>query len=312
MQNRTSLNTDDDDENNNLNEKSILNRQNPTKANTNLSYGLNQQREQSQQQQLYSSELLNAINDRRSKLQQNLAVYLLLAINGLERFAYYGLICNYVLYLNKKPLYWESYNAIIVLFIFLGITQVSSVVGGWIADSLLGKFTTICLSFVLYIIGYAAFPLLAFNETYLPNYCNANSSMIDWSFVNYSYIHRFKDNDRTIAHEACSWVVLITVVLISISVGFIKANLGPFGADQVISRGQTMVFKYFNWLYWSINLGSLISFVLLAYIQQNFNFFIGYLIPLCALVVSFILLLSGLISFFFRFFFKLVFDDFYF
>jgi hypothetical protein len=70
--------------------------------------------------QLYSSQLLNALNDKRSQFQLSLSVYMLLIVNSLERFAYYGLICNYILYLNKQPLYWESYNASIMLFIFLG------------------------------------------------------------------------------------------------------------------------------------------------------------------------------------------------
>lgn len=70
--------------------------------------------------QLYSSQLLNALNDKRSQFQLSLSVYMLLIVNGLERFAYYGLICNYILYLNKQPLYWESYNASIILFVFLG------------------------------------------------------------------------------------------------------------------------------------------------------------------------------------------------
>ena len=70
--------------------------------------------------QIYSAQLLNALNDKRSKFQLSASVYLLLLVNGLERFAYYGLICNYILYLNKQPLYWESYNASFILFIFLG------------------------------------------------------------------------------------------------------------------------------------------------------------------------------------------------
>lgn len=54
-----------------------------------------------------------------------------------------------------------------------------------------------------------------------------------------------------------------------------------------------MVFKYFNWLYWSINLGSLLAFLFLAFIQQNMSFFVGYLIPFGALIFSFLLFLSG-------------------
>jgi dipeptide/tripeptide permease len=105
-----------------------------------------------------------ALNDSRSKCTQNFSLIILLLVNLLERFAYYGLICNYVLYLNKQPLFWESYNASTMLLIFLGISYVSSFIGGWVADSFLGKFYTISLSYFIYIIGYAAFPLIAYNE----------------------------------------------------------------------------------------------------------------------------------------------------
>jgi hypothetical protein len=54
-----------------------------------------------------------------------------------------------------------------------------------------------------------------------------------------------------------------------------------------------MIFKYFNWFYWSINLGSLLSYSFLAYLQQNLSFFVGYVIPLGALILSFLLFLSG-------------------
>jgi solute carrier family 15 (peptide/histidine transporter), member 3/4 len=59
------------------------------------------------------------------------------------------------------------------------------------------------------------------------------------------------------------------------------------------SRGQAVVFKYFNWLYWCTNIGSLVSFSFLAYFQQNVNFFVGFLIPFGALILSFVIFLCG-------------------
>lgn len=125
------------------------------KINNHISYGAKQDTSQ------YLDVLLTAISDRRSKFQQNISFIIILAVNALERFAYYGLICNYILYLNKNPLSWESYNASLVLLMLLGFTNISSFFGGWIADSFLGKFKTIMLSFFVYIFGYSAFPLLA-------------------------------------------------------------------------------------------------------------------------------------------------------
>jgi len=269
---------------------------------------IQQQQLLQQQQQLIYSQLVNVINDRRSKCKQNASFIIILIVSLLERFAFYGLISNFILYLNKQPLFWESYNASIILFMFFGITYISSLIGGWVADSLIGKFTTICLSFSIYIIGYLIFPYISYDKDQIPNICsyshtNSNKTTLTqiFSFKNYTgyYTESHRDlsklsmTDRDLFDETCSWLIILTSISIAIGVGFIKANLGPFGADQVISRGQTMVFKYFNWLYWSINLGSLSSILVLAYIQQNYSFFIGYLIPLIALLLSFILFISG-------------------
>ncbi|RNA38812.1 Solute carrier family 15 member 4 [Brachionus plicatilis] len=248
------------------------------------------------QQKIYLNQVLQtALNDRRSAFQQNVSFRITLLVYTLERFAFYGLICNYILYLNKQPLDWKSFNASLILLIFFGVLNITSVIGGWVADSFLGKYTTICLSFVGYIVGYAAFPYLSFYNK-IPDVCYSNSSRSNWSRIDEDFPF-FVKPDRPLIQETCSWIIILTVVVIGLSVGFIRANLGPFGADQVTSRGQTMVFKYFNWLYWSINLGSLLAYSVLAYIQQNKSFFLGFTIPFFSLVLSFVLFLIGSFSY---------------
>lgn len=63
---------------------------------------------------------------------------------------------------------------------------------------------------------------------------------------------------------------------------------------KVTSKGPNTVFKYFNWLYWCINIGSLSSLSGLAYMQQSESFFEGYTIPWGCLVLAFILFLTGI------------------
>ena len=64
------------------------------------STNIQQQQLQQEQQQLIYSQLVNVINDRRSKFKQNTSICLLLMVNLLERFAFYGLISNFILYLQ--------------------------------------------------------------------------------------------------------------------------------------------------------------------------------------------------------------------
>jgi len=67
-------------------------------------------------------------------------------------------------------------------------------------------------------------------------------------------------------------------VFLAFGTGGIKANVSPFGADQVREHGPGAIQKFFNWFYWFINIGSFISFTLVVYLQQEKGFFIGYAI----------------------------------
>ena len=176
-----------------------------------------------------------ATDDTRHPFKQHYSYIILLIVNILERFAYYGLLSNYILYLNKKPFYWESYNASLISFLFLGLTHVFSVIGGWIADSLIGRYATICISFVFYIIGYSVYPLMAFNENKVPDFChyNFNFSYVDIIVIGSNDSVIIPVVNRTITEEPCSWLIFVSIIMISVAVGFIKSNIGPFGADQV-------------------------------------------------------------------------------
>ena len=216
------------------------------------------------QQQIYLSQVLQtALNDQRSTFRQNASFIITLLVYTLERFAFYGLICNYILYLNKQPLDWKSFNASLILLIFFGILNITSVIGGWVADSFLGKYTTICLSFFGYIIGYAVFPYLSFQNR-IPDVCTINNSILNWTFEEENFPFYGKP-DRSLLEETCSWIIILSVVLIGISVGFIRANLGPFGADQVK--------KVINLI---LELDFLFNFFLNYYIQKFLKIFFKY------------------------------------
>jgi solute carrier family 15 (peptide/histidine transporter), member 3/4 len=190
-----------------------------------------------------SATLLSAMHDRRSIFKQNASFVILLTVNTLERFAFYGLASNFVLYLNKQPLHWCSFNATQMLLLMMGISYSTGVIGGWISDSFLGKFRTICVSYCIYIIGYGAYPLLAYYQNSVPGFCSMthpNVTANDGTSSNSSSHLKESSSDADIGEEPCAWVIITSSILIGIGVGFIKATLGPFGADQV----QKIVFKF--------------------------------------------------------------------
>jgi peptide/histidine transporter 3/4 len=97
----------------------------------------------------------------------------------------------------------------------------------------------------------------------------------------------------------------LAIYVIALGTGGIKPNVSTMGADQFddrYSQDRKEKGSFFNWFYWSINLGSLISHTLVSYICQygipalggeDWGFFVGYLIPCTTMAMAIVVFLIG-------------------
>ncbi|XP_062579966.1 solute carrier family 15 member 4-like isoform X2 [Saccostrea cucullata] len=189
-----------------------------------------------------------------------------------ERLTYYSVTANMVLFCTSV-LELETTTAASVSLRFTGTVFIIPVIGGYIADTLAGKYNTILGSGLIYVLGLFLLPASAMN------YENWFGSDGDGS----SY---------DLSTEMRRVYYFMGLVFVAIGTGGIKANVGPFGAQQVEDLGPEAVQSFFNWFYWFINAGSFVAFLGVAYVQQNISFSLGYLIPFISMILALVIFVA--------------------
>ncbi|XP_071808235.1 solute carrier family 15 member 4-like [Asterias amurensis] len=184
-----------------------------------------------------------------------------------ERLTYYSIGGNLVLYCTNE-LKYTSADATTVAFIFTGTTYFVPVFGGWIADSVSGKFNAIFGAALIYCIGTTILPVISIDYTQFGQTLGLTVGQKQGFFI-------------------CG------LTLIAIGTGGIKSNVGPFGAQQLDDLGEGAVKSFFNWFYWFINVGSAIAFSGVAYVQQEIGFDVGFAIPAVSIILAIVVLMIG-------------------
>lgn len=88
----------------------------------------------------------------------------------------------------------------------------------------------------------------------------------------------------------------IALYLIALGTGGIKPCVSSFGADQFDESDEKERKKkssFFNWFYFSINIGALVASSVLVWIQMNVGWGWGFGVPAVAMVLAIIFFFGG-------------------
>lgn len=165
-----------------------------------------------------------------------------------ERLSYYGVGGSLVL-LFQSRLNYTNAQADNSYAIWSGLCYCAPLLGGWLADSYLGRFKTIGIFSGIYLVG-----LLVLIIGVLPR------DLTDAT-----------GGGAAAARTTTEALVYIGIYTLALGDGGIKPNVSTFGADQYDNRleeGKRAMESFFNSFYAAINCGALVSFTLIVSITQ--------------------------------------------
>ncbi|KAL1177989.1 hypothetical protein V6Z11_A03G067200 [Gossypium hirsutum] len=103
-----------------------------------------------------------------------------------------------------------------------------------------------------------------------------------------------EDNcDPTVTQSA---VFFVALYLVALGTGGIKPCVSSYGADQFDDTDETEKkhkSSFFNWFYFSINIGALIASSVLVWVQDNVSWGWGFGIPAIAMAIAVVFFFSG-------------------
>lgn len=199
-----------------------------------------------------------------------------------ERLAYFGLSVNmvaFMFYVMHRP-FSSSANAV---NIFLGISQASSVVGGFLADAYLGRYWTIAIFTTIYLAGLTGITLCATMKIFVPNQeqCDQIALLLGS------------------CEPAKPWQMLYLNTVLYLT-GFGAAGIRPcvssFGADQfdeTSTNYKSHLERFFNVFYLSVTLGAILAFTAVVYIQMEHGWGSAFGSLVVAMALSNILFFAG-------------------
>lgn len=173
----------------------------------------------------------------------------------LERTAFYGLQASMVLFLTKY-LRMKSGDADASVGLWGGVCYMTPLIGGYIGDSILGRWRGIQLFFAFYIIGMVMVVLAT-----------------------------------TLEPDVSKMMFFPGIMILAFGMGGLKPLVSTFGADQI--NDERAKESFFNYLYWFQNMGAFVAFTLLVYICQDIGFTMGFALSCIFLILSYVILASG-------------------
>ncbi|KAL8552768.1 hypothetical protein ACS0TY_001450 [Phlomoides rotata] len=202
---------------------------------------------------------------------------MILGAEACERLTTLGIAVNLLTYLTNTMHMGNAASANTVTN-FLGTSFMLCLLGGFIADTFLGRYLTIAIFVTVQATGVTILTISTIIPTLRPPKCVSGG-------------------EPCIPASGKQLLVLYTALyLTALGTGGLKSSVSGFGSDQFDEsdeKEKKQMIKFFNWFFFFISIGALLAVTVLVYIQDNIGREWGYGICACAILVGLVVFLSG-------------------
>ncbi len=167
-----------------------------------------------------------------------------------ERFSYYGMRSILAAYITgavlKGGLGQDEDTATTIIHFFVFANYFMPLLGAWLSDKLIGRYHTILWVSLFYCAGHGVL---------------ACSDYVGGGV------------------QGKLWCLYAGLALIAFGSGGIKPCVSAFMGDQFKPEQSHLLQKAYGAFYWSINLGSFFSFLVIPYIKNHYNYSLAFGVP---------------------------------
>ncbi|XP_077226236.1 protein NRT1/ PTR FAMILY 4.6-like [Tasmannia lanceolata] len=211
------------------------------------------------------------------------ATMFVFAMTTIEAMAFLGTALNLVTYIYIHMHYSLSESANI-LTNFMGTTFLLSLVGGFISDAYLTRSKTLFLFGSIEFLGFMLLTIQSHFNSLQPAFCNA----IDPT-VNCQHVRGQKEA-----------VFFSGLYLVALGSGGLKAIFPTLGADQFDEndpKERRLISSFFNFLIFSVAIGSFTGVTLLVWLENNKGWDVGFIVASSSILFGLAIVAIGYTKF---------------
>lgn len=168
-----------------------------------------------------------------------------------ERFSFYGMRSILTIYMTQQLLLSDD-NAKAIFHGFVALNYTMPLIGAWLADRFLGRYYTILFVSLFYCLGHGIL---------------ATADIFD-------------------SIEAHRFILYAGLIIIGMGSGGIKPCVSAFVGDQIRNQDSTLMTKAYAAFYWSINLGSFFSFLVIPAVRDSYGYGWAFGVPGIAMALA--------------------------